>query len=249
MALYEEFKSQGNILFKYRGLIPVFLLVPGVLVFVYQNSYSVTPEVMFERWYWLTCFGVGLLGLLIRSIAIGYAARNTSGRNTEDQKATEVNRTGLYSMVRHPLYLGNYFMWLSIAMLTAHLGFCIIFTLLYWLYYERIMFAEEEFLRNKFGEIYTDWSNGVPAFVPSFSNYTTSTEDFKLKDVLNRERNGLLALMLIFYAFRAMRIFLTNGEFMPELDIWTISLIIVIIIFIILKVLKKTTSFFDHKAV
>ena len=72
-------------------------------------------------------------------------------------------------MVRHPLYLGNFFMWLGVAMLTENTWFSIAFVLFYAFYYERIMYAEESFLRAKFGKTYLDWAAQVPAFIPSFT--------------------------------------------------------------------------------
>jgi len=83
------------------------------------------------------------LGLFIRAYAVGHTPANTSGRNTKEQLADELNTTGIYSMVRHPLYLGNFFMWLGAAVLTKNGWFIVAFILLYWIYYERIMFAEE----------------------------------------------------------------------------------------------------------
>ena len=34
--------------------------------------------------------------------------KNTSGRNTHDQVADSLNTSGIYSIVRHPLYVGNF---------------------------------------------------------------------------------------------------------------------------------------------
>ena len=66
------------------------------------------------------------------------------------QVADSLNTTGIYSTVRHPLYLGNFFMWLAIVVLTADLYFVIVFCLCYFIF-ERVMLAEEDFLANKFG--------------------------------------------------------------------------------------------------
>jgi protein-S-isoprenylcysteine O-methyltransferase Ste14 len=93
---------------------------------------------------------ISLVGTVIRIIVVGYAADNTSGRNTDKQIADSINTTGLYSCMRHPLYLANYIMWLGIAVPMQNIYFVVISSLLFWLYYERIMFAEEQFLRNKF---------------------------------------------------------------------------------------------------
>ena len=62
-----------------------------------------------------------------------------------------LNTSGLYSVVRHPLYLGNYLMWLGVALFSRTWWAPVIVSLVFWLYYERIMFAEEEFLRRQFG--------------------------------------------------------------------------------------------------
>ena len=49
-------------------------------------------------------------------------------------------------------------MWLGVAKLTESLRFILAFVLLYWVYYERIMYAEESFL--------------ISNFIFSFKNYT-----------------------------------------------------------------------------
>ncbi len=113
--------------------------------------------------------GVSLFGEAIRIYTVGFAPENTSGRNTEaGQIADELNMTGIYSLVRHPLYVGNFFMWLGPVLFLRSVVFAVFFVLVYWLYYERIMFAEEQFLRRKFGETYDKWSEKVSAFIPGF---------------------------------------------------------------------------------
>ena len=62
-------------------------------------------------------------------------------------------------------------MWLGIVLYIGHLWFAMAFLLVYALYYERIMFAEEQFLRGKFGQAYLDWSSQVPAFWPALGQW------------------------------------------------------------------------------
>ena len=69
---------------------------------------------------------------------------------------------------------------------------------MYWLYYERIMFAEERFLERKFGQSYLEWAKGVPAFVPSFGLFKKSSISFSMKSVLRREYSGVLATVVGF---------------------------------------------------
>ena len=64
-------------------------------------SYNLTEEMIF--------LAVSLLGEAIRIITVGHAPRNTSGRNTtEGQVADVINTSGIYSIIRHPLYVGNF---------------------------------------------------------------------------------------------------------------------------------------------
>jgi hypothetical protein len=92
-------------------------------------------------------------------------------------------------------------MWLGPALLTGNFWFVVAFCLFYWIYYERIMFAEEQFLRRSFGDIYTDWAKNLPAFIPSFKNFKKPSLPFSWKKVLKKEKNGLAAIFLIFAAF------------------------------------------------
>ena len=99
-----------------------------------------------------TAISFSVLGFLVRFYTIGTTPKGTSGRNTKEQVADVLNSSGMYSMVRHPLYLGNYLIWLGISLASFNIYFAVIMSLLFWLYYERIMFAEERFLERKFGD-------------------------------------------------------------------------------------------------
>src|SRR5205809_2698769 len=164
MALIHSFEDDGNWLFKRRGFIPVALFILAVPAVYFTDYYSMSPA-------FSTCVNyiaaiLSILGFVIRAYTIGTTPRGTSGRNTDKQVAEQLNSSGIYSIVRHPLYLGNYLMWIGIVLFTKNYYFVIIVSLLYWIYYERIMFAEERFLEKKFGEDYLKWSLKVPAFIP-----------------------------------------------------------------------------------
>ena len=83
-------------------------------------------------------------------------------------------------------------------MFTYSVSLFLVVSLVFWLYYERIMFAEERYLERQFGEEYLDWSQRVPAFIPRFRQFQKSTIPFSLKTVLRREYSGVFALVLGF---------------------------------------------------
>jgi len=169
MALIHSFEKSGNILFKYRGQIPLILFIIALPV-IYFTNYTIISDSL-NSILTIVAISLSILGFLIRAISIGTTPKGTSGRNTKNQVAESLNETGIYSTVRHPLYLGNYFMWIGIVLFTYNIYFIVIVSLAFWLYYERIMFAEERFLEKKFGQKYLKWSLTVPAFIPSFKNY------------------------------------------------------------------------------
>lgn len=204
MALQEDMWKEGNWLFKYRSYLPLFILVIGLALYILKEfnlNFILGQETTYEFIYNFICLGIGLFGLYIRFHVVGYAAENTSGKNTAEQKADTVNSTGFYSIVRHPLYLGNFLMWLSAAMLIANIWFILVFSLVYWVYYERIMYAEEAYLREKFGDNYLNWANTVPAFFPKCKNYRKPSLPFNWMKAIKSEKNSFAALTLIFCLF------------------------------------------------
>ena len=165
MALVHEFEKSGNWLFKRRSWLPVILVFAGLNIMYFGNRQAIIFDLRNE----LLFLGVSLFGEVIRILTVGCTPKNTSGRNTAaGQIADELNVTGIYSIVRHPLYIGNFLMWLGPVLFLRSFLFFLIFVLAYWLYYERIMFAEEQFLRRKFGKIYDIWSEHVKSVIPVF---------------------------------------------------------------------------------
>ena len=247
MALQEDLEKQGNWLFKYRGTLPLILLFIGIVIYIHTKLYPkpfMPEEKPYETYYELFCLLVSLSGFFIRIYTLGYTPANTSGRNTISQVADYLNVTGVYSIVRHPLYIGNFLMWLGIAFLTFNMWFIIVFCLIYWIYYERIIFTEEQFLRQKFGTSYTDWANNTPAFFPKLSNFIKPSLPFSWKKVLKKEKNGFLALFLIFSGFNII------GEVIKQQNqfnyLYIIICIISIILYCVLKYLKKNTHVLDE---
>lgn len=203
MALIHSLESEGNFLFKYRGQFPVLLFLAAIPAIYFTDYYQISDQSK-EIYTWIAIF-LSMAGFVFRAYAIGTTPKGTSGRNTQEQVAEVLNSTGIYSIVRHPLYVGNYFMWIGIVFYTFNFSFLIIVTLAYWLYYERIMFAEERFLEKKFGKSYLDWSLNAPAFIPSFKNFKTGNIPFSLKTVLRREYAGVLATVIGFVFIDILR--------------------------------------------
>lgn len=239
MALIEELEQTGNRLFRWRSYLPL-LMIALYVVAMWEQGYT-PPGGGFDTVWGLVCLAVGLSGLLVRAVTIGRAPRGTSGRNTDEQIAETLNTTGIYSVVRHPLYLGNFLMGLGLS-LYAHVWWLVlIYILIFWLYYERIMFAEEAFLRRKFGEAYLEWSKTTPAFIPRLRGWRESPLPFSMRNVLKREYNGFFALILTLVILHVVGNLIADGTFHISL-IWEIILGLSFVIWITLRTLKKKTT-------
>jgi protein-S-isoprenylcysteine O-methyltransferase Ste14 len=170
------------------------VLVPLVGVALVQNDVRALDQ-WGDSWGY-SCLAVSFLGLFVRVVTIGYVPSHTSGRNTREQVAGQLNTTGIYSIVRHPLYLGNFLIGLGISLVQFVWWLPVIYSLAFWLYYERIMFAEEAFLLEKFGDKYRNWAAMTPAFLPRFGQWRQPLLPFSLLHVLRREYNGLMLIIL-----------------------------------------------------
>ena len=243
MAMIKEMEQQGNWLFKNRSFLPL-LYYPLAALFIFLNHQFMSfPEDLYKNISWMAlCLAVGILGLLVRSYTIGHTPAGTSGRNTkEGQVAETLNTSGIYSVVRHPLYVGNYLMWLGLFMYVGDPFFVVTASLIFWLYYERIMFAEEAFLRGKFNSSYDKWAGKTPAFLPSLGQFRPADLPFSLRNVLKREYNGLFNMVLSFVLIHLMHSLIREQAWVVH-TFWVYALAVAALCLIVLRTLKKKTK-------
>ena len=201
MSLHEHLKRSGETLFRWRGYPPLLLALLLLAAAFIPARVALRDPALHRAWN-LLCVAVALAGLVLRVLVVGQAPDGTSGRNRNSQIATALNQDGMYSVVRHPLYLANLFLWLGPVLVLRSPWATLVMLLGFWLYYERIMYAEEEFLAAKFGQEWRAWAARTPAFVPRWSQWRRSDQPFSWRRVLGREYSGVLALLAGFaFAF------------------------------------------------
>lgn len=241
MALVHSLEKNGNFLFKYRGQIPVVLFLMAIPAIYFTDYEFLNRDESSKMILTIVAALISFSGQVIRAIAIGTSNKHTSGRNTKEQVAEALNTKGIYSTVRHPLYLGNYFMWIGIVVYTFNIWFVLVISLMFWLYYERIMFAEERFLERKFGESYVNWSMKVPAFWPSFKNYEKTPIPFSIKTIMRREYSGITATILGFVFIDFFRDWFTTGEVQWKMN-HGIVVFVALLISLVFRTLKHNTK-------
>lgn len=239
MALRENMEKQGNWIFRHRSYLPLGLIL--IIIYAMHDYTYLRNDSRVNLLWELFCFCVAFAGLAIRAYTVGYVPKGTSGRNTRDQVADVLNTTGIYSVVRNPLYLGNFLIWFAAGLLTRDWWVSMLIITIFYFYHERIVFAEEEFLRRKFGPEYLQWARVTPAFIPSLKLWRPSTMDFSLKTVIRREYHGFLGIIITFSLLEAMGNYSVQGVFALDF-IWKIIFWLGITAYVAIFLLDRYTE-------
>jgi protein-S-isoprenylcysteine O-methyltransferase Ste14 len=238
--LREHLEQTGNWLFAWRSYLPAIFL--ALLFFGMRNFNYLGGQHEYQEAWAVGCLAVSLAGLCLRALVVGYAPQRTSGRNTTEQIADQLNTTGMYSLVRHPLYLGNFLIWLGISSFCLLWWLTVIFMLLFCVYYERIMFAEEEFLRRKFGDRFLDWAAATPAFLPRLRRWRPPALPFSLRNVLRREYTALLGIFVAFSALEVQEHLVVEHRLLVSEPTWHFLLAAAACVAVALRYLKRHTE-------
>ncbi|MCE7886374.1 MAG: lipid A phosphate methyltransferase [Alphaproteobacteria bacterium PRO2] len=246
MSLHETMIRHGHQMFRWRSYLP--LLIMGPLFIALKESVyleSLVGDTLEDAWVFI-CFILSLAGLALRIYTIGYVPAGTSGRNTKEQKANVLNTTGIYSIVRNPLYLGNFIIILGVLLSIKVWWLVIIGLFGFLIYMERIILAEEKFLSEKFGNSYDQWRMKTPVILPNFRLWQPPAMEFSWKAVMRREYPGLLAIGTAFFIIEFTTDIFFEGEqlweWASEDFIWPVSYAVIIALCLTLRYLKKHTK-------
>lgn len=239
MSIQEQSVKTGTWLFRWRSYLPL-VLISLIIPALYEFSYPFTSHAYDLVWE-MICLAVSFFGLLIRCYTIGHTPKGTSGRNTKGQLAETLNTTGIYSVTRNPLYLGNFFMVLGVTIFVRVWWCPVIYAMAFWLYYERIIMAEEFFLRKKFGKFYDSYSIRTPVFIPNFKLWEKPELALSCRNILKREYPGFFGVVASFTALEFLGSYVAEGRFVFD-QAWVVIFVISSLIYLTLRTLKKKTK-------
>lgn len=242
MNLLDQIPRSGDWLFRWRGQLPL-LMLPLFLLGL-RDAKLPDPLSTAVRAWQVVALAVALAGFVIRVVAIGTAPAGTSERSTTNPRASELRTSGLYSIVRHPLYLGNTLTAAGFACFTTVWYLPVIVALIGILYHERIAAREEVFLEGRFGAAFLRWADSVPAMIPRLSGYVRSTTPFVWRRVAGREFHGLFVIGAVLFVLDLARAALATGRLVFD-PFWTSLFLLTAAVFVVCTLLKKTTRLFD----
>ncbi len=133
-----------------------------------------------------------IAGEIIRTLAAGTIKKNETLANT-----------GIYKIVRHPLYLGSFMVSTGFCLMCNDLILWIYFLIFFPACYVSAVILEEKFLEQKFGNEFREYKKSVPAFIPMRIQTTNFKNNFSWAIVLkNKEyHNWIVILVLVFLLY------------------------------------------------
>jgi len=218
----------GKFLFKFRSFTPLPLIL---LTFIFFKPLYTAPL------WTVTGFLVALAGEAVRMISVGYAGSGTSGRETF-LKAESLNSSGLYSLVRNPLYWGNMLIFAGLLIAYAQPLALGIFVIFLFLQYHFIILAEEEFLLQQHGQAYADYRGRVNRWLPRFGKYLPPHHRFDGRKVFFKENDSCFNLLLAALLILAWKENIFSGTLRQPL-LFAFPALALIVFYAWVKILKK----------
>ncbi len=243
--LKNELIRQGNWLFRWRSYLPLVIVPVAVIVFMQSDWVNRILGDTIEDIWDIACLILAFGGLAVRGLIVGFVPRGTSGR-TSEQKAEALNTQGMYSQMRHPLYFANFLVFLGFMLVFKSIVFVLFGTVAYFLYYERIMLAEESFLEQKFGERYRSWAEKTPVLLERCSGWKQPNLEFSMKTVLRREYPGFFLITIFFFVTEVLEAVVLDREgflvWIADEPIWLGLLIFGALTYFGLRLARKRTN-------
>ncbi len=179
----------GNFFFRTRNyLFPVFY------VFLFLPFARISEN-------YKTVFFIGLsiavIGQLVRMLTIGLVYIVRGGKNLRIY-AEGLVTDGLFSHCRNPMYVGNILLIIGMSILSNSLFAVLVMIPLFIFIYQAIVRAEEDYLRNSYGEGFDVYCSQVNRWFLRLKGIgkTFGENDFNLKKVAYKEYNTSYLWML-----------------------------------------------------
>ncbi len=186
MQMIKEILLPGRRQLCWASCIPVLLVffaIPALLGFRYPFE-SHLCDVILEA----CCLAVMFLGFTIRASVVGYATH---------LRDDALDTSGMYSLMRHPLCLGNFFLGLAPILFLHAWWLLIVYGVLFAAYYREIHKREAIEIDRRFGSKFRKWASQTPAFFPKGFRWQRPNAAFSWKAVIRREYGRFLLLIVI----------------------------------------------------
>lgn len=231
----------GNFFFRFRNQV-----FPLVIVALFLMRAPALPTVDGDTIGRLREAGALLsvaCGLGLRALVIGYAYIRRGGRNRRVYAKNLVTE-GMFGVCRNPLYVGNMLLYFGLFLFHGNPAVVVTGTCLFFFIYHCIVFAEEDFLSEKFGDAYDRYRADVPRWRIRWSNFAEATQGmrFSLLRVLAKDYSTIAAAAFAVIATEIYRIAFSDiaGQRTPYLVLLALAMLAIGVATAVISYLKRS---------
>ncbi len=235
---------RDNWLLRFSNYVPL-LIVPVVAIVVIGYAWPFDSLEFHETWE-IRCLLISFVGLAIRMLAAGQQLDRSSGR-TNQHRASGLNTDGVFSIVRHPRYLGDYCIGLGVVLIPFVWWLPIVYSITFYFYYKRLLLIEERSLRGQFAEKFDRWASVTPAFIPRFSLWRPAKRPFSFRTALKREHTTLLLVIVLHSSVEWLEHLILERRIMLEL-FYTVLTLTGLTAYVLVRHLTKHTRLLNVPA-
>lgn len=226
----------GEFLFKWRS----FTQLPWIIiVLIFLKPYYPPITANIEPFITISGVLISFLGEILRIWTHLYASPGTSGRENY-LRAESLNKEGPYRFVRNPLYLGNFLIVGGLLIVFSNLIAFVLGALFLAFQYSFIVLAEENYLKNKFGNEWLEYKNSVPRFLPKIKGlkFSSSLRKNTLLTVLIKEQDTIFNLLTVLFIIYLLKINTLSSLSKRGILYFLLLYSPIILIYIILKIVR-----------
>ena len=188
-------------------------------------------------------FAITFLGQLVRILTIGLRYVIRGGRHRRVY-AEDLVTDGLFAHCRNPMYVGNLLILTGFAV-ASNTWTCAAIAIPFFTFaYVAIVAAEERYLREKFGEGFTTYTQSVPRWIPRLQGLqaTLAESQFHWRRVLVKEYptvcGWIIGICVI--ALWHLRQSQQLSERAHAVDALLVVMVVTAILWVLMRVLKKS---------
>ena len=192
----------------------------------------------FHQIWEMYCLALSFVGLAIRAAAGSHAFRDGLQSQSVPKCRTPLNTSGMYSVVRHPRYVGDFFIGLGVVLVPFVVWLPLVYSVAFCLYYTRVMHVDEKLLRAKAGSSFERWASITPAYLPRIRKWRPSEYPFSFRSFLLREHKGIMLIIALHSSIEWGEHWILEQRILTE-AFWILLVAMGFAIYITAKVLER----------
>ena len=221
------------------------LIVPVVVLVVIAYAWPFDSLEFHETWE-IRCLLLSCVGLAVRMLAAGQAV-GSPYEGESPRSAPSLTTDGIFSIVRHPRYLGDYCIGLGVVLIPFVWWLPVAYSLAFYFYYQRIIAVDELQLSRKFDKRFEQWAAVTPALIPRLSQWRPASNPLSLRAALKGEYSALLLVIVLHSSVEWLEHLILDRRVMLEM-FWIILALAGLIAYVLIRYLVKHTSVLNVQA-